>query len=203
MQQYPQGPLVAFSPELRHKLAAYGLYLNHGAQIERNLKFNAPVALFSNAWATRLTVDSYSYISYYSHLTRGSIGRYCSIAHYVDCGLTRHDISCATTSLAVTHSNVFAPFSGWVPRLSQVEQESGEVANNFKIGHDVWIGAHVVIVGDVTIGDGAIIGANSVITHDVPPYAIVAGAGGGANSKGIIKRYRFTDEQISDLLELQ
>ena len=55
---------------------------------------------------------------------------------------------------------------------------------------------------DVTIGHGAVIGAGSVITHDVPPYAIVAGAGGGANSKGIIKGYRFSDEVIADMLEL-
>lgn len=54
---------------------------------------------------------------------------------------------------------------------------------------------------DVTIGPGAVIGAGSVITHDVPPYAIVAGTGGGANSKGIINGYRLFDESISDLLE--
>ena len=54
---------------------------------------------------------------------------------------------------------------------------------------------------DVTIGHGAVIGAGSVITHDVPPYAIVAGTGGGANSKGIINGYRLFDESISDLLE--
>ena len=42
----------------------------------------------------------------------------------------------------------------------------------------------------------------SIITHDVPPYAIVAGSGDGTNSHGIIRGYRFPDEIISDLLEL-
>jgi len=51
----------------------------------------------------------------------------------------------------------------------------GYVAAPIVIGRDVWTGAHVVIVKGITVGDGAIIGANSVVTKDVPPYAIVAG----------------------------
>jgi acetyltransferase-like isoleucine patch superfamily enzyme len=43
------------------------------------------------------------------------------------------------------------------------------------IGNDVWVGAHTIILRGVKIGEGAVIGANSVITRDVPPYAIVAG----------------------------
>ena len=43
------------------------------------------------------------------------------------------------------------------------------------IGDDVWIGAHCTITDGVTIGEGAVVGANSVVTRDVPAYAIVAG----------------------------
>ena len=43
------------------------------------------------------------------------------------------------------------------------------------IGNDVWIGARVIILPGVHIGDGAVIGAASVVTKDVPPYGIVAG----------------------------
>lgn len=43
------------------------------------------------------------------------------------------------------------------------------------IGNDVWIGAKAVILPGISIGDGAIIGASSVVTHDVKPYTIVAG----------------------------
>jgi acetyltransferase-like isoleucine patch superfamily enzyme len=39
----------------------------------------------------------------------------------------------------------------------------------------VWIGANVIILKGVTIGEGAIVGAGSVVTKDVPPYTIVAG----------------------------
>ena len=44
-----------------------------------------------------------------------------------------------------------------------------------KIGNDVWIGYGVVITKGVRIGDGCVIGANSGVTHDIPPYTIAAG----------------------------
>jgi acetyltransferase-like isoleucine patch superfamily enzyme len=43
------------------------------------------------------------------------------------------------------------------------------------IGHDVWVGTGALIMSGVTIGNGAVIGARSVVTHDVPPYAVVGG----------------------------
>jgi len=45
-----------------------------------------------------------------------------------------------------------------------------------EIGSDVWLAANVVIVKGVRVGDGAVIGANSVVTSDIPPYAIAVGS---------------------------
>jgi lipopolysaccharide O-acetyltransferase len=44
------------------------------------------------------------------------------------------------------------------------------------IGCNVWLGDGVIVLANVKIGDGAIVGANSVVTKDIPAYAIVAGA---------------------------
>lgn len=66
-----------------------------------------------------------------------------------------------------------------------------------KIGNDVWLGFRAVVLSGVTIGDGAIIGAGSVVTKDVPPYSIAAG-----NPAKII-RYRFPKDQIENLLKIQ
>lgn len=67
---------------------------------------------------------------------------------------------------------------------------------NINIGNDVWIGYGTTLFRGVTIGDGAVIGAYSTITKDVPPYAIVVGS-------GRIVRKRFSDKDIDILLKLQ
>ena len=63
------------------------------------------------------------------------------------------------------------------------------------LGNDVWVGDNCYIKAGLKIGDGAIIGAGSVVTHDVPPYAIVAGV------PAKIIRFRFNAEYIQSLLE--
>ena len=64
-----------------------------------------------------------------------------------------------------------------------------------EIGNDVWIGEAVFINDGITIGTGAVVGAHSVVTKDVPPYAIVAGA------PARVLRYRFDDSTIQKLLD--
>ena len=44
-----------------------------------------------------------------------------------------------------------------------------------KIGDNVWIGDKATILSNVSIGDGSIVAANSVVTKNVPPYSVVAG----------------------------
>ncbi len=44
------------------------------------------------------------------------------------------------------------------------------------LGNDVWLGAHVIVLKGVTIGDGAVIGAGSVVTRDIPPRAVAVGS---------------------------
>lgn len=65
------------------------------------------------------------------------------------------------------------------------------------VGNDVWIGQNSTILPGVHIGDGAIIGLNSVVTRDVPPYTIVAG-----NPAKTVRK-RFDDELIYLLLKLK
>lgn len=65
------------------------------------------------------------------------------------------------------------------------------------IGNDVWFGRECMIMPGITIGSGAVIGARSVVTKDVAPYAIV-----GGNPAQLIK-YRFSEEIIKVLMEIQ
>lgn len=58
-----------------------------------------------------------------------------------------------------------------IPMIQQGDSDKRKIT----IGNDVWIAARVIILPGVTIGDGAVIGAGSIVTRDVPPYAVVAG----------------------------
>jgi acetyltransferase-like isoleucine patch superfamily enzyme len=62
---------------------------------------------------------------------------------------------------------------------------------------DVWIGEFATIMGGVTIGYGAIVGAFSVVDNDVPPYAVVHG------NRATLRGYRFTPKQIEALLRIK
>ena len=112
-----------------------------------------------------------------------SIGKYCQLGVDVALHATNHPISYMTTYI---NKNLFDG------ELKSLKQE-----NVIAIGHDVWLGHGVIIVGNVTVGNGAIIAAGSVITKDVEPYAIVA----GVPAKEI--RKRFSDTIIQEIETLQ
>jgi virginiamycin A acetyltransferase len=82
-------------------------------------------------------------------------------------------------------------FSNGIPNTEFKE------ADRCKIGNDVWIGENVLVKAGVSIGHGAIIGANSFVNKDIPPYAIAVG------SPTKIIKYRFDEGIIKKLLELK
>jgi virginiamycin A acetyltransferase len=67
---------------------------------------------------------------------------------------------------------------------------------DINIGHNVWIGDNVIITPGVSVANGAIIGAGSVVTKNVPPYAIFAGV------PAKLIRYRFEDDRINEIEKL-
>ena len=66
-----------------------------------------------------------------------------------------------------------------------IDSQGYEASRPIEISDDVWIGSRVIILPGVRVGTGAVIGAGAVVTHDVPPYAIV-----GGNPAKIIKYRR-------------
>ena len=81
------------------------------------------------------------------------------------------------------------------PEASILEEipESGK--GDVRIGSDVWIGAHAIILSGIHVGDGAVIGAAAVVTRDVPAYGIVVG--NPARQTGT----RFSEVAVAALLE--
>ena len=87
----------------------------------------------------------------------------------------------------------FKVFGGKWSKASLDIQSKGDTI----IGNDVWIGNNATFMPGVKIGDGAVIGAHSLVTKDVEPYTTV----GGNPAKEI--RKRFNDETIKILLNLK
>ena len=118
------------------------------------------------------------------------IGKFCQIASGVEFVMNdaNHQMNAVSTF-------PFYTLEGWdmePPALSEMPFKGDTV-----IGNDVWIGQNAVILPGVHIGDGAIVGANSVVGSDIPPYTVAAG-----NPARVIRR-RFDEELIQLLLEFK
>lgn len=82
----------------------------------------------------------------------------------------------------------------WDYSMSPLLTDKG-IVNETVIGNDVWIGAGCIIKQGTTIGDGAVIGANSFVNKDVEPYSIVVG------SPARFVRFRFDQATINKVRE--
>ena len=99
--------------------------------------------------------------------TRLKIGKFCSIAGNVHILLGgEHHTEWLTTY----------PFNVLLAEAYGFEEKIAKSKGDVVIGNDVWIGDDAMILSGVTIGDGAVIGARSVVTKDVPAYAVYGGA---------------------------
>lgn len=133
-------------------------------------------------------------VLYHYHVNhdRLVIGKFCSIACGAKFLFTSGNHS--LRSLSTYPFPIF--FEEWnldAKNITDAWENKGDIV----IGNDVWIGYHAVILSGVTVGDGAIIGTNAVVTKDVPPYTIV----GGVPAKPI--RKRFDDDTAEKLLSLK
>lgn len=118
------------------------------------------------------------------------IGKFCMIASGVT--FIMNGASHLTDAVSTYPFAIFG--NGWEEAMAgKTWPSKGDTV----IGNDVWIGYKATIMAGVKIGDGAIIGAHSVVTKEVAPYAIV-----GGNPAREIKK-RFPEEKIKALLDLK
>ncbi|EJE8523636.1 hypothetical protein R6233_002049 [Vibrio parahaemolyticus] len=158
-----------------------------------DLVFEAPIFVGpQSSIGIRTTLGKYAYINANAVIYGNvSIGKYVSTGRFVEIGLAHHPVNFLTTHhLAISNS----PFVK-NDDFTSVNKMPWVVHPKTTIGNDVWIGAKSSIISGVSIGDGVVIAAGSVVTKDVPPYSVV----GGVPAKVIKKR--FTEEQIEELLE--
>lgn len=118
------------------------------------------------------TIGDYVHVGPNCILNRTVVGNYSSIAPHVQIGGLEHPYEELSTSTFLTDNS------------RRVLTE---------VGHDVWIAAGAIIKTGVKIGNGAVVGANSFVNKDVPPYAIVIG------TPAKVYKYRFDDKTIDKL----
>lgn len=156
----------------------------------KNSILGSDIFIGDNSAIFNSQLGDHTYVNSNSRINLSKIGKFCSIASNVHIGVGAHP-----TNFVSTHPTFYAnnkPFKTFADKMYFTE-ESGAI----EIGNDVWIGSNSVILNNCRIGDGAIVALGSVVTKDVPPYAIV----GGVPAKLI--KYRFTEKDIIELLKIQ
>lgn len=157
------------------------------AKIDNKSAISRKARVYGHVQVTSSSMGDFSYIGRYSRMIHADIGKFCSIAGETKIGIGTHTLDKISTSPIFTEAKNGTKHS-WV-KMSAV--------NPFKrvtVGNDVWIGVRTMVMGGITIGDGAVIGAGSIVTKDIPPYAIAVGV------PAKVIRYRFPQEQIDALL---
>jgi acetyltransferase-like isoleucine patch superfamily enzyme len=158
-----------------------------GAIADDKCSFEEGVVIQEDVRLSNATIGGHSYVSERSILWNCRIGRYCSIGPEVRIGLGIHPTR-----------NVISTYPGFYSTRRDVpisfHTGRGDPEHRMvSVGHDVWIGARVVVLDNVTISDGAIIGAGSIVTRDIPPYAVAVGA------PARVTRVRFSESEIGIL----
>lgn len=154
-----------------------------------NCKLENNISINRRCYINDSCIGGFTYFGINTTINFTNIGKFCSIARNVDIGGFNHDYCLVSTMPSF--------------RFSQLTGGGEKIINHPKykdlcnIGNDVWIAAGANVLHNVTIGDGAIVGAGAVVTKDVDPYTIVAGV------PAKVIKLRFDKKYINELLEIR
>jgi acetyltransferase-like isoleucine patch superfamily enzyme len=193
---------ITLSKALILRLAKLGVTtsLSPGASLPEAVSFEPPCSFKRMHIEHSLVLGAFSY-GVSGHFFGCRVGRYCSFGEDVQVGRHGHPAQWFSSSpfFYLPYEQVLnqppPQPEGVDPEIDFPRPGPPVVARLTTIGNDVWIGHGAFVLPGVTIGDGAMIAAMSVVTHDVPPYAVVAG------SPARVLRYRFDERRIERLLE--
>lgn len=135
------------------------------------------------------TLGDYSYCDRFADIANTTVGKFANIAAMTRIGPTDHPMTTASLHHFLYRSEYY-----WDDTARDEAFFAARAARRTVIGHDTWIGHGAIVKPEVTVGNGAIVGAGAVVTRDVAPYTIVAG-----NPARVLRR-RF-DETVAARLE--
>lgn len=190
-----------FDDKVRNVFSKNKVYLAHNAKYDGVFKTGEQVTLtdpiIAEPYATMPkggfhSAGAFSYSQ--SNLRQTTtMGRYCSISWSCSVLGASHPVQSISTHLFTFRKHFTDAIRKKHGRGPIPPDFDSEETKGVHLGHDVWIGQNVLLKPGVSIGTGAVVAAGSVVTKDVPPYAIV----GGVPAKLI--RYRF-DEPLRERL---
>lgn len=173
---------------LRSRLGAHCVVGNHSRVDDSVLGAHARID--RNNHLTHAAVGAHSYTGMDTVIMHATLGAFCAVSWHVSIGGADHDVS-----RIAQHSFLYNHHDGLRPAEADIPYD--RFAPPVLIGSDVWLGSGTAVCRGLTIGHGVAVGANSVVTRDVPDFAVVVGA------PARVIRMRFTDAVIELLLRLR
>ncbi len=116
------------------------------------------------------TLGDYSYLMERVQLDYTDVGKFANVASHARLGPTNHPIHRPAAHHFTYRCEMYD--------LAEADDESifeWRADQPVELGHDTWIGHAATVLPDVSVGNGAVVAAGAVVTHDVEPYSIVAG----------------------------
>ncbi len=165
------------------------VWLRGNPRIEGKCGFGGNNVVLDGSHLIDTTMERFSTVNRKCSIRNTKIGKFCSIGSEVMIGLERHP----SRGFISTCEAFYVGKSAGIP--SFVNKELFKEGLPVEIGNDVWIGSRAMILGGLTVGHGAIIGAGAIVTRDVEPYSVVAGVPAG------LTRKRYSADRIEKLLE--
>ncbi|MCL1962192.1 MAG: CatB-related O-acetyltransferase [Desulfovibrionaceae bacterium] len=171
------------------------------SQIDKSASIKSPEGLEHPVHLSPLSeVHAGCTVGRYTHINIGTVlfshvkvGRFTSFGRNCEIGAANHPLQYLSTHTFQIHAQCFPR----LPDYKNLKRKPWLFHPDTHIGNDVWVGAKTVVRAGVTIGDGAVVAAGSVVTKDIPPYTIA----GGTPARMI--RMRFPSHIVAALLELK
>jgi acetyltransferase-like isoleucine patch superfamily enzyme len=169
--------------------------LNPGARIIKSRLLGPTYLNRSSQIGPDAVVGRYFGMNESCFVARATVGHFCAIGPRTAINPFNHPVDWLSIHEFQYHPNSF----DWVDEYNAIRRLSRtpEMFEAVTIGNDVWMGNNVSVMAGVSVGDGAVIGAGSIVTKDVPPFSIVAGA------PASVKKFRFSQKVIERFLRLR
>ncbi len=200
IQEFPDSVLLTWGEGIGKFFESTKLYLSYPWKVDGAYRDGQQLRVHKDALAEPytnhptgriLSMGAFSYVRTPLIAPDFRIGRYSSVATGVELSDQEHPLDRISTHPFTTHQHM--------RELAKKEFGKNISTHHHQyvgpapiIGNDVWIGKDAVIKRGITIGDGAVIGARSLVTKDVPPFAVV----GGSPAK--IIKYRIANEDLRE-----